>query len=472
MPADAKVGLVVIGGLLAFIFLGIWLGGLLHERGTYEIAVCFRDSQGLRRDSPVYLAGVRIGEVTGVSLEHHEEFPQKPAAIRVRLRGRSVDAVNLPHYNDKFTIETGTLLGDKYITVSKAIGERGELVPPGAAVEGFSAGSVPELLADSRDLVRTLTDVAVALENTLGDERVLGNIDTILGNFNRASADAQRLLASLARVTTSREGALKHTLSNLERTSENFRVASANLSEFTTTGKLPGDAGAAVASMRQAAADIKEITAHLREVVTDETNTRNVEQTLAHLQEVTDKAVTISDNVAELTEQGKDLIREGTEAAAAAKRVLGRVERPISQTKKAFGGIHVSPRAEMTLGLDSGDLQLDADLFFHRGQSRTEEVVVGMRDLGNRNRLNLQYGRWLDSRTRLRGGLIAGDIGVAVDHRFAPPWSATLEAYDQRQGFRVDLTGAYQWRDGMSGLFGVDNLFNDADVFVGGRYEF
>ncbi|MFQ6131513.1 MAG: MlaD family protein [Armatimonadota bacterium] len=471
MPADAKVGLVVVAGLLAFVLLGVWLGGLLHARGTYEIVVCFRDSQGLRRDAPIYLAGVRIGEVTGVSLEHHERYPQKPAAIRIRLRGATAEVVNLPHYNDKFTIETGTLLGDKYITVSKAIGDRGELIRPGDVVEGFSAGSVPELLADSRDLVRTLTDVAVSLENTLGDERVLGNIDTILGNFNRASADAQRLIASLARVTTSKEASLNRMVSNLEATSENFRKASVSLSELTETGDLPGDAGEALASIRQAAEDMKEITDHWRTVMTDETNTANIEATLAHMEEATDKAVTISENVAELTEDGKELIAESTAAASAARKVLERVDRRMTRGGQAFRDIEVSPRAELTLGFDSNELQLDADLFFRKGHSPSE-VVVGLRDVGNRNRLNLQYGRWLDEQTRLRGGLIAGDIGVAVDRQFEPPWSATLEAYDQGPGFRVDVTGAYQVEEGVSGLFGVDNLFNDADVFVGGRYEF
>ncbi len=471
MPADAKVGLVVVIAVILFIGLAVWLTGAVQARNTYTVTVHFRDTQGIQPGSPVRLAGVSIGKVEKVELRPSEDFPDKPAVLTLRLE-EPQNPENKPSVSDIFTIETGTLLGEKYVSVTKAVREeeRRIKVAQGSELEGYVAGSVPDLLSDSRDLVRTLTDVAVALDNALGDERVLGNVDTMLSNFARASADAQRMIASLARVTGAREGSLNRTLGNFEAMSENFSRASADLASIARSGEIPGEAGTAVTRLREAAEDIREITTHLRDVTTGQLTGDRVDEILANVQEVSERAVEVSEAIAEAVEQSQDLIAEGTEVAASANRLLDRVDRRLERTSKATADIHVDPRIELTVGLDGGDLQLDTDLFFRKGDSPSQ-FVLGLRDVGSGDRLNLQYARQVNDRLRLRGGLIAGDVGAAADYSLGGPWSVTLEGYEQRRDFRVDLTGAYRWRDGMSGLFGVDNLFSDVDVFVGGRME-
>ncbi|MYA96863.1 MAG: MCE family protein, partial [Nitrospinae bacterium] len=64
------VGIFVLAGILALAYLSINLGGLdIFDDGTYEVSANFTTATGLRKGASVEMAGVRVGRVSGISLD-------------------------------------------------------------------------------------------------------------------------------------------------------------------------------------------------------------------------------------------------------------------------------------------------------------------------------------------------------------------------------------------------------------------
>lgn len=98
-------------------------------QGGYEVSARFDRSDGIVVGSEVRLAGLRVGEVVGHSLDGRYR-----AVVAMRLRdglGLSADTAAV--------IETDGLLGAKYVTLRPGGDEA--LLPPGGVI-GVTQGSV------------------------------------------------------------------------------------------------------------------------------------------------------------------------------------------------------------------------------------------------------------------------------------------------------------------------------------------
>lgn len=116
------VGAFVLAGILALAYLSVKLGGLdIFDAGTYEISAKFTSATGLRRGAPVEMAGVRIGRVSGISLDGEDAKLTLRLDENIRL---SRDAIA--------SIRTKGILGDKYISLSQGGAEK--TIPPGGRI--------------------------------------------------------------------------------------------------------------------------------------------------------------------------------------------------------------------------------------------------------------------------------------------------------------------------------------------------
>lgn len=119
---EIGVGVFVLAGVLALAYLSIQLGGLdIFDAGTYEVSAKFTNATGLRRGAPVEMAGVRIGRVSGISLDGED------AKLTLRLD----ESVRLSR-DSIASIRTKGILGDKYVSISQGGAER--LIPPGGRI--------------------------------------------------------------------------------------------------------------------------------------------------------------------------------------------------------------------------------------------------------------------------------------------------------------------------------------------------
>jgi phospholipid/cholesterol/gamma-HCH transport system substrate-binding protein len=134
---DFVVGLFVLAGIAAIAYLSISIGDFSWRGPTgLKLWAAFDESGGLSLRAPVVVAGVRVGEVSGISLQ---------SDFRARVDMDLDPTLKLPT-DTSASIVTAGILGDRYI----------ELQPGGE-----------DTLLKSGDQI-TLTESAVILERLIG----------------------------------------------------------------------------------------------------------------------------------------------------------------------------------------------------------------------------------------------------------------------------------------------------------------
>ena len=136
---DLWVGLFVIAGVAALLFLALKVGSMsaVKASNSYEIIARFDNIGGLKPRAPVKSAGVVVGRVADIGFDN-ETFE---AAVTLRLDKRYA----FPK-DTSAAIMTSGLLGEQYI--------------------GLEAGGDEQMLKDQDRI--TLTQSAVVLENLIG----------------------------------------------------------------------------------------------------------------------------------------------------------------------------------------------------------------------------------------------------------------------------------------------------------------
>lgn len=136
---DLWVGLFVIAGIAALLFLALKVGGMtaVNTSNSYEVVARFDNIGGLKPRAPVKSAGVVVGRVANIQFDN-ETYE---AAVTLRLDKRYA----FPK-DTSAAIMTSGLLGEQYI--------------------GLEAGGDDQMLKDQDRIF--LTQSAVVLENLIG----------------------------------------------------------------------------------------------------------------------------------------------------------------------------------------------------------------------------------------------------------------------------------------------------------------
>ena len=135
---DAIVGLFVLAGFLAFVYMSLQLGefSVFSMEKTYSVQANFANVSGLKRGAIVEMAGVNVGKVSNISLGENDQ-----AQVQLQINnGVKVtdDAI--------VSIKTQGIIGDKYIKISQGGSE--ELLADGGVIsETESAVDLEELVS-------------------------------------------------------------------------------------------------------------------------------------------------------------------------------------------------------------------------------------------------------------------------------------------------------------------------------------
>ncbi|MCK7546102.1 outer membrane lipid asymmetry maintenance protein MlaD [Marinobacter bryozoorum] len=117
------VGLFILAGGAALLFLALQVSGLTFRSAgdTYTVYAYFNDAGGLAPRSRVSMAGVEVGQIREVALDH-ETF-QARVVMDIAAAIDSIPA------DSSAIIRTSGLLGEQYIDIS-----------PGADMESLADG--------------------------------------------------------------------------------------------------------------------------------------------------------------------------------------------------------------------------------------------------------------------------------------------------------------------------------------------
>ena len=66
MVREGTVGLFILGGIVTFIGLGLWVSNAVFGRDTYSFTVVFQDASGIQAGGGVRYRGLRVGQITSL----------------------------------------------------------------------------------------------------------------------------------------------------------------------------------------------------------------------------------------------------------------------------------------------------------------------------------------------------------------------------------------------------------------------
>lgn len=102
---ELLAGFFLLIGLLSFFYFSVFLGGIeLSIKDSYKVTAKFDSVSGLKEGASVEIAGVRVGKVTGITLEGAQALVSLQINKEVPLEGDTIAAVR-----------TKGLIGEKYI---------------------------------------------------------------------------------------------------------------------------------------------------------------------------------------------------------------------------------------------------------------------------------------------------------------------------------------------------------------------
>lgn len=420
MSSEAKVGIITVAALLLLFAVLYRVGGYGLEKRGYEFVVLYDYGAGIQKGAPVRLAGVDVGRVTEVTISDSQK-----AKVGVWVNS------DVKLYSDYlYNISSGVLIADKFIDIIPDTRD-GVPVKQGDIVNGTSPVRIDQLLARTDEIMNRASVALGAINDLIGDPAL--------------QRDFKASISSL-RLTTEKTAAAADAL--------NAMIAS----------NQPG-IGDMVNNLSVMSANLRDTSGAILEVAQDETFINDTKQAVKNVKTAGAKAGVVMDNVNAIVGDKafrsdlKDAVREVKETADSINSTIDLVRR-ISDTR-------VEPYFDLNyLGRESrfrGDVNLllrpPGDRFF----------LLGLTDVNEQSRFNLQVGRQLSPRQILRAGLIESSIGTALDILPGSRLKLSTELFNLSD-LQLNMLGYYKVGDRWYLHAGVRNILNDAQTSVGVRF--
>jgi ABC-type transporter Mla subunit MlaD len=328
VSVEVKVGILFLLIAALAVAAGLFLTQTGSLMGSYPIVVHFKDTKGLQPGADVLLAGVNIGRVVGVELAPDPRFPDQPVAVTLALR-KSVSLFE----TDRFVIDQGSLLGDKFVGVQRpspreleASGvAQGQRIAAGADLSGgpmlgFAnlSEQVASLIADARAAVAVVTATYASPEIRQGITEFLRNVNQASGQLQAIGHNTLSLVATLNRVVQANQGAVSRTMANIESASGEIKAATQEVTAALRTiagGPLPANLLITVANIRKTSEEVRASAEALRGLLCDQQNRERVEGTLADIRKTAADLAVIAESFKKLAADQKlqDEVRTAVE---------------------------------------------------------------------------------------------------------------------------------------------------------------
>jgi len=482
----ARVGLVVILALAILAGAYVALQGAGFWRRTYTKIVQFDNAQGLNKGTEVRYSGVRIGEVSAITLA-----PNNRANVELKIQQQYVI-----HPTDTITIATGGLLPTPYIEIIPA-----RTGPPASGVlQGKSAVTTDQLLInfnallpETQKLVRSLTSMSQSLESLVGNPQVVRNLKSTASNLEAVSARGKTIAANLEVISERGKGAaasLERFGRQGERIGTSFSRTSrslehtASLLEGTLRQNQP-KIGETLDNLSGAMASLQDVLGEVKKTLGDKELRGNLRQTLAQLKDAMANLQEASANLSKATGDVRSLtgdpqvntdlrqtlsatrstMEEANRLVHRLNHIVGGASERVAGARQQVGGADL--RVDLVQRTSPSRTRLDLDATIPR---RGGFYRFGLYDFSEKTGLNLQLGQVYPAGFAVRYGLHASKLGLGLDvGRSDRPWLETdLFGLDNTQ---LDVRAVQRLRRDLDLTLGVDGVFRQSSPVVGLRWR-
>ncbi len=428
-----RVGILVFLAFVAFVLVFLFLRGYALLANRYIVVVTFDNALGLIEGAEVRMAGVPIGRVASVTLDENQ-------------RARAVLDINRKYRipkGSKFIIQTGLLISQQFVEVFP--NRKGkEYIRDGAKLEGEMPVRVEELLPRAVVILDNLAESTAHLRNLVGDEYFQHDVRQSARNIEELTAKLDKTVGLIQGNMIRSRDDFDAIVSNLRLASSNVRNMTADLESFVSDSELQGNMRETLVAARRSAETLEEVAASVERSAT------SIEALVTAPEFQKDIRETVSD------------ARQTVEAARDA------VERVNKLLGGGGGPKFKIPTRDTNLDVlyVPDDDRLRVDLATSVPLSDSGFLSLGLYDLGVSNKLILQAGKPLGSRTDLRYGLYASRLGVGLDYNFSPRSFGRLDLYDT-ENTKLNMRAGYRFSESLGMLIGVDDLLGENKATIG-----
>ena len=380
--AETKVGAVTLLGLALLFGIAVFYGAIRIGEAGYPLHIDFDRVDGLKIGGQVRYAGVDVGRVTRIGVTDNGKAR---ASVRI-WSGNSIPE------GSTFTIGSDGLLGEKFVSIAPP-DQRDKFLSADTVVEGLPSQGIETFISTADRLFNRMDKLVTSLEEVFGDPKVKGSMKDTARNIDQ-------LTAALSRMAVNNEQNINAIARNLAAMSESLRNVAGRVDKMATAvdndGKTANDLKDTLANLRSASARIEKMAAALEPVATDPETARNIKTTLKNAREVSEKANKLLNKVEKIkTQAGIDVMYSG-----GADKVRTNVDLRVNTDSRSF-------------------------------------VQMGLSDIGESNRLNLQFGQQGPA-VGGRLGVVEGKAGAGVDLKMGNNFKISADAYDPND-FRLKL---------------------------------
>lgn len=298
---ETWVGIFVVIGILLLIFLTLKIEKFrIGEKAGYPLHIFFDSAAGLDQNSPVRIAGVRVGNVERVALE----------------KGKAKVTFRLPKdvvlYKDaKAYLKSEGFLGEKYVEITPGASGNPKVEKDGVIEQGAPPVDIEQIMSnlsgigsDIKEIAKPFGDVAKALDPKKV-EGVIANLDKFSSRLPDLGKDAEETIRKA-----------KDAFASLEDIGEKVKKGEGTLGKLITDDAIYQDAKVTVEKVKEIAETLKNVSEKIEQG----------EGTLGKL--IKDES---------LYQEAKETVQSAKEAMQSAKEAIQSVEGIVEKVEKGEG---------------------------------------------------------------------------------------------------------------------------------------
>ncbi len=482
VSTEAKVGIFVLVGIAILAYMTIRLGDFkLGGPEGYEVYAVFDQASGLKKMAPVEMAGIQIGQVQKIMLDHG------------RARVVMLISKDVPLSSDVTAlIRTRGVLGDKFIALEPGTAAAPKLKSGQQIVRAEVPTDLDRVMSRIGEVADNIKDITDSLKVSIASPESAKNISEALANL-------RELTGSLKTVVADNQNRLNRIVMNMDRftgdlsqiSAQNKAALNETIRNFQVASRQMQTTIAALTSVMQ---KVDKGEGTIGQLVNNKKTIQDLNATLASLKDVSAKIAKGEGTIGKLVNDDATITKID-DALTSINDYLARADawRVFVEYRGDYIFKEESLRSELNVRL-----QPKADKFFligvvddPRGKRAETDSYKTVDENGvtttvhtntvNYNRddltFNLQFGkRFWD--LVLRAGIFSSTGGVGADYYL---WDdkvkLTLEAYEWRKDTnpRVRFAASYDFWSYFYLSAGVDDIAsNDGNTsfFLGGGIYF
>jgi phospholipid/cholesterol/gamma-HCH transport system substrate-binding protein len=268
-----------------FIFLITWKNGLIVKYQGYEIIGRFKDVGGLLETADVRFRSYPVGKVSAIT----------PTQEYIDVTAKVQNGVKIPK-GSIMRIEFDGLIGQKYIGIVVG-GNSKDYLRAGDIIPGIKTSGLVDFVDVGTKSMEQAKEILAAIQRIVGDPAVgnalrhsLTNLEATTEHLNTFIPKVTEMITNLDRLT----GRLADMLDdgqvggNIKTFSTNISQASADLKDVIQQIKGFTNDPKTSEQLKQMLNNLNEISTQVKEVVSDAENKKNIKKTLKSTGELSD----------------------------------------------------------------------------------------------------------------------------------------------------------------------------------------